>query len=206
MEGRGRGSWRGGEGGRREGGRGRPSEECSCADCGRQAPSLLYRCSTECNLPRNLCTGMRQTSRNERFILAHARMQRYFVLIQRPGARHHRHHALAYMNRTQRITRRKYNEGGEGGGEGERDVECYLPRFPIYRGSVLRPRFLRISSDDPMLREEGCVRGGRGGRGEGGSRKLVVPRVLLVFGDCADPKGFANLIHCTRPVFRVARR
>lgn len=40
-----------------------------CAHCGRQVP--LYR-STECNLPRNLCTGMRQTSRNKRFILAHA--------------------------------------------------------------------------------------------------------------------------------------
>lgn len=56
------------------------------AHCGRQVP--LYRCSTECNLPRNLCTGMRQTSRNERFILAHAvpaRNARYFVLIRRPA-------------------------------------------------------------------------------------------------------------------------
>lgn len=120
-EGRGRGScgrerWGRGGGGRR---RPRRSARAPTAADKHQA-SLLYRCSTECNLPRNLCTGMRQTSRNERFILAHARMQRYFVLIRRPGARHHRHHALAYMNRTQRITREgNITSGGGGGVRGE---------------------------------------------------------------------------------------
>ena len=77
---------RGEEGGGGGGGRGSGEAECSCAHCGRQVP--LYRCSTGRNLPRNLCTGMRQTSRNERFILAHAvpaRNARYFVLIQRPA-------------------------------------------------------------------------------------------------------------------------
>lgn len=51
--------------------------------CSLRSRSTVVR-SAECNLPRNLCTGMRQTSRNERFILAHAALPECKILCFNP--------------------------------------------------------------------------------------------------------------------------